>query len=175
MAMRMKKRYSNVSFTKSVDHDAGRHRTLHTGTEPGVCKGCGALYVDRRWINDESDLSNTRQQRWRIPRLVLCPACKKQMDGVPGGFVFLEGQFLKEHNKEIEKLLFNEAERASENNPLARIMEIKKDNDGGLMLATTTEHLAQRLGHALQKAFGGKVLYRFSHENKLTRVLWRRD
>jgi hypothetical protein len=43
------------------------------------------------------------------------------------------------------------------------------------MLSTTTEHLAQRLGHALEKAFDGKVDYDFSHENKLARVTWRRD
>jgi hypothetical protein len=44
-----------------------------------------------------------------------------------------------------------------------------------LTLATTTEHLAQRLGHALKKAFKGKVHYDFSHENKLAHVYWQRD
>lgn len=51
----------------------------------------------------------------------------------------------------------------------------KENGDGRLMLSTTTEHLAQRLGHALEKAFDGKVDYDFSHENKLARVTWRRD
>jgi hypothetical protein len=44
-----------------------------------------------------------------------------------------------------------------------------------LTVTTTTEHLAQRLGHAVEKAFGGNADYDFSHENKLARVSWRRD
>ena len=49
------------------------------------------------------------------------------------------------------------------------------DEKGRLVITTTTEHLAQRLGHALEKAFGGEVRYDFSHENKLARVYWQRD
>jgi hypothetical protein len=44
-----------------------------------------------------------------------------------------------------------------------------------LIVTTTTEHLAQRLGHALKKAFCGEVQYDFSHENKLARVSWKRE
>jgi len=44
-----------------------------------------------------------------------------------------------------------------------------------MTVRTTTEHLAQRLGHALEKAFHGEVRYDFSHENKLAHVWWRRD
>ena len=44
-----------------------------------------------------------------------------------------------------------------------------------LLVETTTEHMAQRLGHALSRAFAGKVTYDFSHENKVARVNWHRD
>ena len=44
-----------------------------------------------------------------------------------------------------------------------------------LVLSTTTEHLAQRLGPALEKAYDGQLEYDFSHENKLARVTWQRD
>ena len=44
-----------------------------------------------------------------------------------------------------------------------------------LTLATTTELLAQRLGRALEQAFGGSVSYDFSRENKLARVTWHHD
>ena len=43
-----------------------------------------------------------------------------------------------------------------------------------LLVTTTTEHLAIRLGQALEKAFDGKVLFGFSHENKLAHVWWHR-
>jgi len=71
--------------------------------------------------------------------------------------------------------LHNEAERAAEDNPLARIMESKPETTDQLTITTTTEHLAQRLGHALEKAYDGKVRYDFSHENKLAHVYWQRD
>ena len=75
----------------------------------------------------------------------------------------------------IEHLLRNEAERAAEDNPLARIMEWKRGDGHKLTVTTTTEHLAQRLGGALEKAFGGNTHYDFSHENKLARVNWQRE
>jgi hypothetical protein len=71
--------------------------------------------------------------------------------------------------------LSNEAERAAEDNPLARILQWKPGNGHKLTVTTTTEHLAQRLGEALNKAFGGSVKYDFSHENKLARVTWQRE
>jgi hypothetical protein len=94
---------------------------------------------------------------------------------VVSGYVYLEGAFLIAHRDDIEKLLRNEAERAAEDNPLARIMLWKENGDGKLTLSTTTVHLAQRLGHALEKAYDGEFEYDFSHENKLARVTWKRD
>lgn len=69
----------------------------------------------------------------------------------------------------------NEADRAAEDNPKARILEWKEVKERQLTVTTTTEHLAQRLGHTLEKALGGSVHYHFSHENKLARVSWRRE
>ena len=77
--------------------------------------------------------------------------------------------------KEIQRLLRNESERAEEDNPLARILNWKYGETHNLAVSTTTEHLAQRLGRALEKAFGGNTDYDFSHENKLARVSWQRD
>ena len=54
-------------------------------------------------------------------------------------------------------------------------MEWERSDIDTLVLATTTEHLAKRLGQALEKAYSGKVHYDFSHENKLARVRWHRD
>jgi hypothetical protein len=73
------------------------------------------------------------------------------------------------------QLLVNESRRTAEDNPLARIMGWERAIRDELTLTTTTEHLAQRLGHAVEKAFGGEVRYDFSHENKVARVDWRRD
>jgi hypothetical protein len=78
---------------------------------------------------------------------------------VPSGYVYVQGKFFAAHQDEIKRLLENEAERAAEDNPLARVMEWQAGADGTLTVTTTTEHLARRLGRALNKAFRGKVRY----------------
>lgn len=168
-----KKPYTNVTFTKRVDHEAGRHRGTRAMTEPAVCRDCGAVYVNRRWESAESGLTDA-QHKLRPGRATVCPACLQIRNGEPRGFVYLSGSFYVTHQTEIEELLRNEVARAAADNPLARIMEFTRGKDHKLKVATTTEHLAQRLGHALEKAFGGQTHYDFSHENKLARVTWQR-
>ena len=168
--MSSNKRYTNVTFTKRVDREAGRHRPPKGQSEPAVCLGCGAVYTKRRWVLGDG-LSS---EHFIMPRLTVCPACKRQQDGAPSGYLHASGFFLALHHDEIEHLLRNEAARAAEDNPLGRIIDWQ-DKTNSLTLTTTTEHLAQRLGHALEKAFHGEVNYDFSHENKLARVSWHRD
>jgi hypothetical protein len=173
--MHSKKPYSNVTFTKRVDHEAGRHRPSRARSEPAVCKDCGAVYSNRRWRAAQTDPGNEHHGQLKPPQQTVCPACIQERTGEPRGFVYLDGGFFGIHHEEIEQLLRNEAERAAEDNPLARIMEWKHGEGHKLAVTTTTEHLAQRLGHALEKAFGGATNYDFSHENKLARVCWQRD
>ena len=169
--MRGRKPFSNTTFTKRVDHDGGRHRTTRAMSEPAICQHCGSIYANRRWTAANPVLG--------IPdgklHMVICPACKQKQTDDVRGFVFLDGSFFVVHRKEIESLLRNEAARAAEDNVLARILEWRRGKGHKLTLTTTTEHLAQRLGHALEKAFGGEVNYDFSHENKLARVSWARE
>ena len=133
------------------------------------------MYSSRRWTASRSTLTKSPDEHLAPAQTTLCPACKQQRTGEPRGFVFLDGDFFSSHAEEIEQLLRNEAKRAAEDNPLARAMEFKRGNGHKLTVSTTTEHLAQRLGHAVEKAFGGSIHYDFSHENKLARVNWGRD
>jgi hypothetical protein len=173
--MRNKKQYTNATFTKRVDHEAGRHRPSRALREPAVCEECKAVYVNRRWTAANSAAEIERPKDWRPPQTTVCPACVQQRTGEPRGFVFLDGAFFVAHHAEIENLLRNEAERAAEDNPLARIMDWKRGDGHKLTVTTTTEHLAKRLGSALEKAFAGDTRYDFSHENKLARVNWQRE
>ena len=104
----------------------------------------------------------------------ICPGCRRRNAGVPHGFVHVDGEFVTPHRDEILRLLHNEVARAAEDNPLAQVLDWGEDGMGGLLVTTTTEHLAIRLGQALEKAFDGKVLFGFSHENKLAHVWWHR-
>lgn len=172
--MQTEKRYTNQTFTKRVDHEAGRHHTKRALPEPAVCEVCGDVYADRRWSKPDAKRNSAKHKHFRPATPIVCPACQRQRNGVPSGFVTLKGAFVKAHQDEITHLLENEAARAAEDNPLARIMEWQTGEKAVLTVTTTTEHLAQRLGHALEKAYGGKVRYDFSHENKLARVSWQR-
>lgn len=172
--MRSNKPFTNETFTKRVDHEGGRHRSPRARREPSVCKQCGAVYAHRRWTIERT-ATNGKHRSGRLAQATVCPACKQASSGEPRGFVYLDGAFAVKHLSEIEKLMVNEARRAGEDNPMARILELKKHDVHKLTVTTTTEHLAQRLGHAVEKAFGGDLEYHFSHENKIARVTWQRD
>jgi hypothetical protein len=70
-------------------------------------------------------------------------------------------------------MLRNEAS-AFVNNPVVRILDWANDGTGGLLITTSTEHLAIRLGRALERAFSGDVQFGFSHENMATYISWHR-
>jgi NMD protein affecting ribosome stability and mRNA decay len=171
--MRSTKRYTNT-FTKRVDHEGGLHRPARKMAEPSECKDCGAIFTDGRWIAASVARKSAKHEHWRPAKMVTCPACKQIENHIVGGYVSMSGQFLTEHRAEILNLVENEAKRALEDNPLARIMN-RRDSESQVLVETTTEHLAQRLGHSLQAAFSGDVTYDFSHENKVARVDWHRD
>ncbi|HCU25775.1 MAG TPA: ATPase, partial [Deltaproteobacteria bacterium] len=105
---------------------------------------------------------------------VLCPACQKIEDHFASGLVQLSGAFLRGHREEILNLVKNEETRAKGMNPLERIIEIANNREG-ILVTTTHEKLAQRIGKSLYRAFQGKVDYRWSRGEKMARVSWCRD
>jgi NMD protein affecting ribosome stability and mRNA decay len=173
--MRSDKRYSNVSFTKRVDHNEGPRHGTRAHKEPSVCSRCGAVYANRRWVLGSEAAGLGADREWSPAETVICPACKKTAAGHAGGFVNLTGDFLANHHDEILRLIRNEAMRAAVDNPLGRIMKVDDTATGSVKITTTTEHLAKRLGDAVEKAYGGDLRVDFSHENKLARVYWSRS
>ena len=167
------KSLSHRTHTRRIDHNGGRHRTPRAPSEPAICPGCRAVYVHRRW-------SAAPEARWQVIHgggavaRRPCDACRRRAGGEPHGYLHIDGEFFATHRRDVEPLLRNEVTRAREDNPLHQILAWSNLPDGGLLITTATEHLAQRLGHALEKAYDGRVRYGFSHENKLAHVWWRR-
>lgn len=172
VGMRSAKPYTNVTFTKRVDRDAGRHRPSKALTEPRCCPQCGAVYIKRRWI---AGTHPGAEALGRNAIATTCPACDASAKGFVRGHLRLEGSFVQMHRAELETLLRNEANRAAEDNPTARIIRWENGPKGSFTVGTTTEHLTERLGHAVHRAFGGHINYGFSHENKFARAVWHRD
>ncbi len=142
---------------------------LNSG-EPAVCTRCCAIFRRRHWFFDEALY---RQVTARPDaRLLTCPACQKILDGYFEGEVTLaSSRFLGNHREEILNLIHNEEKRAKGLNPLERIIAISEEN-GKIVVTTTNEKLAQRIGRELKKAYGGKTDYRWSKDTRCLRVTW---
>src|SRR5262249_45456552 len=74
--MRSNKRYTNQTFTKRGDNEAGRHHTPRAAREPAVCADCGNVYADRRWSKPNPARSSAKHAHFRAAQTPLCPACK---------------------------------------------------------------------------------------------------
>jgi len=139
--------------------------------EVAACTECHALYQRRHWFFDaDAYLRETMQP---TTRMVLCPACQKIRDRYAEGRVTLQpSAFLTAHKDEILRLIHNEEDRAKGNNPLGRIVEIS-ESDSAIVVTTTNEKLAQRIGRTLKSTYQGHTTYQWS-ESKFLSVEWQR-
>jgi hypothetical protein len=158
------KKYNTQYKKRIVERDP----YLPTRSPKGIlqCSGCGAFYVRRHWTLDPPTGLVSRVHAHPI----FCPACTKLRQRYPGGELRLIG-FKMEDRGEIARILRNEEERARRKNPLERILWLQVKN-GDWWVETSTEKLAQRLGRCLKKAKGGRLNYKWGHNNKFIRVLW---
>lgn len=173
--MRSNKRYTNTTFTHRAE-PRDNPRAQEAPAEPILCAGCGAVYSHKRWSRSAAARMRLAAASGAPIDVRICPGCKRKQSGVPRGFLHVDGEFVRTHRPDIISLLKNEAERAAVDNPVAQILEWRDDaRTDDVLVTTTTEHLAIRLGRALERAFDGRVLYGFSHQNKLAHVWWHRD
>ena len=139
---------------------------------PSICSECGAIYANHRWYAPE-DAPMPAGSRQQIPRVV-CPADRRLRERLPGGILTVSGTFYVSHRQSLEELVQNECIRARSANELERIIQWRNHGDS-ITLETTNPRLAQRLGHALERAYHGKITYKWSDGNRLARVDWKRD
>lgn len=139
--------------------------------ENTVCTGCGSVYASSRWYLKE--MVPPRKREGPVHEAV-CPACRKQRQKMPGGILRLTGAFVEEHADEILNLIRNESNKAQTVNPLERIIDMQSESDQ-VLITTTNEKLAQRIGKAVHKAYSGTIEYQFVQDSKLARVNWHRE
>lgn len=143
------------------------------GRPVSVCKTCKAVYMNKRWYADDGILKEV--SRRDDISYTTCPACQKISERMPGGLFTIKGGMDMPNIDDLMNLIKNEEEKARALNPLERIMSVEKNGNGNIVISTTNEKLAQRLGRAVKKAFHGDVTYKWSHDNKLVRVEWTRE
>lgn len=148
---------------QEVVHDSYRERRKLS--EPTRCPRCAAVYRSGRW---------TWRKSSGPARKVLCPACRRLRDRFPAGYVSMTGRFFREHREEILALAQHCARREGAEHPLERIMGIE-DIRGGVLLTTTSIHLARLVAEALHRAHKGELNYRYNRAENLLRANWRRS
>lgn len=160
----------NTNYKKKIDVHRDTFLPRRSPKEIIQCSGCGAFYHRRHWtLTAPPGFSNPVHSH-----PIYCPACKKIKEHSVSGILHLLGMGDAERG-EILRILRNEEGRAREKNPLERIMRLEKvpaKTGDEWKVETTTEKLAQRLGHAVRSARGGKLEFKWSHNNKFVRVVW---
>ncbi|HOP40587.1 MAG TPA: BCAM0308 family protein [Geobacteraceae bacterium] len=142
------------------------------GMQVSYCTKCGVIYREKRWIMDPVELVRLKEDP--TVGTIVCPACQKMRDNVPGGFLTLSGEYLRNHENEILELIKNTEEKSRNKNPLGRIMEISQEEDV-LTILTTLDKLAEKLGKEIYKAHSGELNYQWSHGENSVRVYWKRE
>lgn len=148
---------------QEVIHDSYKERRKLS--EPTRCPRCAAVYRSGRW-------SWRRSSGPAHP--VLCPACRRIRDHFPAGYVSMTGRFFREHREEVLALAHHCAQREGAEHPLERIMRIEEIR-GGVVLTTTSIHLARGIAEALRRSYKGELGFRYNRAENLLRARWRRD
>lgn len=160
----MPKNQRKDRLIKEYIHDP--YFTKEKYNDPSVCEKCGVVFHDGifQWMKEVPSGATK----------MVCPACRRIEDKYEGGIVYLEGEFLQNHKDEILNLIKNVEEDETAYRPLERIIEIKEE-DGKLVITTTYEHLARRIGEAVHKAYKGELNIQYPEGWKYIRVSWKRD
>jgi len=137
-------------------------------SEPTACPRCHLVYRSGRWQASQEDSAD------EIVHESHCPACRREMDLLPAGLLYLSGGYLAEHREEILNIAQNQASSAAAHRPLQRIMWIQQEN-GSTEIATTNGHLALRIGKAIESACKGSLNIKHAHGDQLVRVYWKRE
>jgi len=136
--------------------------------DPAVCAGCGAVYTRKTWRSaDPRRLEAFLEGAQRVS----CPACRQVGAGRAYGRVLLQGEWLGEHTEEVRRRIVAVEARARHTQPERRLVAIVPRGKG-LELTTTSQKLAHRVTHELQKAFGGSATYAWSDRDGSLRATW---
>jgi hypothetical protein len=136
--------------------------------EPTVCPQCHLVYRNGRWQDGTPPEAEEAVHRSH------CPACRREIDRLPAGLLFLSGAYLGNHRDEILNIAKNQASSAATQRPLQRIMWIQ-EKEGTAEIATTNSHLALRIGKAIESACKGSLAIKHADDAQLVRVYWQRD
>lgn len=147
-------------------------RSMEVYEEKGGAKGgafcrCGVVFQNKRWYRSEGESARQEGQE------LVCPACRRIADRNPAGIITLSGDFYAAHEAEIRTLVDKTVQSENMKNPLGRVMDIQREQDG-VTITTTDEKLSQKIGREVFKSHGGELHFIWSHSGSPVRVVWSR-
>jgi len=135
--------------------------------DPSVCDVCGSVYTAKTWRRDRPLPAKMMDAAgWTV-----CPACKQAKTGKYFGRVLILGSNAISNLDAIRLRITNVERRAEFTQPERRIISSKWDG-ATLEVLTTSQKLAHRIAHELQKAFGGRARYTWSDEDGSLTAIW---
>jgi hypothetical protein len=137
-------------------------------SEPTECPRCLLIYRNGRWQSRDGE------DALPAARSSHCPACRREIDRLPAGLLYLSGSYLDQHRGEILRIVANQAQSASAKRPLQRIMWIEQ-GASSTEIATSNSHLALRIGKAVADACKGSLTVKHAEDAQLVRVYWTRS
>ncbi|MDY6821072.1 MAG: BCAM0308 family protein [Deferribacterota bacterium] len=162
MKGKRKKSLPYIKFTE--DEDDPYRQNFDDGS---YCTECGIVYINKNWKLDASDEFKKNK--------IICPACRKIKDRYYGGLLELSGKYLKEHKEEILNIVNNEEKRQRSKNALHRIAKIENISDDKILIYTTDNRLAYRIGKVVYSACKGNFTIKWADGEHFVRVYWSRD
>ena len=138
-----------------------------------VCPLCDAIYDKHRWVPEPDGALRKEAARLKAPS-EKCPGDlrieRKQVEGV----VTLNGAFLELHRAELMNLVNRVARTGRSRNVAARLLNVT-ENDHEVVIETTDDHLAERIGKEVEKAFKGELVIKWQEKDRFARVTWTRE
>jgi NMD protein affecting ribosome stability and mRNA decay len=143
----------------------GKTRRAESGgrpPEPSICERCGAVFQRRVWrAGRPASDTLLAKATW-----VICPACAQRRDGTYVGRVRIlcEPPLVDEDG--IRRRIENVAATAEAAQPEHRIVSVDREHDA-IEVLTTSQKLAHRIAHEMNKLLKGTVTYRWSDDGSL--------
>jgi hypothetical protein len=150
---------------RRIDADADPFATSEKPPEPAACPRCGLVVRAGRWVEGSAAHGAAALE---------CPACRRIAQDLPDGILTVGGSFVAAHDTEIRGLVHHVEENEKRNHALARIFGIETEGKE-LVVKTTERRLAESIGRALERAYGGTLERIEGDKSSPLRVRWQRD
>lgn len=119
-----------------------------------ICKKCSNAYFKKSWHHDLDGVKNFDKD---LPiHFVLCPACQMIANHQYEGRITIKNVPEKIAD-ELDNMIRHSCNQAYHNDPLDRLIEIKKDKDTW-EVTTTENELASKLGKKIKQTFRAKKI-----------------